>query len=62
MCYNSTLHSSTEFSLYFLFFGKCVILPIDGTICSARDTVSDKIDEYVKDQKDKIFACFDIAL
>ena len=62
MCYNPTLQSSSGFTPHFLFFARCPTLPIDSNICSSTLTVSNNIDEYVKHQKDKLHACFDIAL
>ena len=62
MGYNSTLNCLTGFILHFSIFGRSPTLPLAGILCSAKDTVSENIDEYVKDQKDKLLACFDIAL
>ena len=58
VCYNSTFFSSTRFTPYLLFFGKSLILPMDGIICSTIDTISDNIDQYVKHQNDQLLAFF----
>lgn len=63
--YNSTIHSSTGYTPYFLMFGRDPILPIDHLLgivdTSSASTNTYNVSEYVSKHKDKLETAFENA-
>lgn len=59
--YNSTVHSSTGFTPYFLMFGRDPVLPIDHVLGVNTSDISNTVDEYIAKHRKRLIDAMEIA-